>query len=126
MTAAPDLALVLIAHGSRASEANEAHAAMAAAVGAQLGVPVVAAFLELAEPSIGAGIDAAVATGASRVLVLPHFLYPGRHVARDIPEEVAASIDRHPDVAVEVLAASGSDAAIVDLLVAQARGAMER
>jgi sirohydrochlorin cobaltochelatase len=116
--------VVFIAHGSRAAEANDAHRTAAERLAATTGLPVVPAFLELAEPGIGAGIDAAVAAGAERVLVLPHFLYPGRHVQRDIPGEVEEAVARHPEVTVELLGASGADDGVLDLLAAQVRRAL--
>jgi sirohydrochlorin cobaltochelatase len=125
VTDAPATALVLIAHGSRAEAANDAHREVATTLAERLGAPVIAAFLELAEPSIGAGIDAAVAGGAQRVAVLPHFLYPGRHLVRDIPAEVAAAVERHPEVRIDVLPESGSAPAMLELLAAAARAGLD-
>ena len=117
------LAVVLVAHGSRAAEANDAHREMAADLGRAVEVPVVAAFLELAEPSIPDGIATAVDAGADRVLVLPHFLYPGRHVATDVPALVDEARALRPAATVELLAASGADPALVALLAGQVRRA---
>ena len=72
------MAIVLIAHGSRTVAANKAHRKMAVDLEAMLGMPVWAAFLELADPLIPAAIHQATAAGATKVLVLPYFLYPGR------------------------------------------------
>jgi sirohydrochlorin ferrochelatase len=119
-----DIAVVFVAHGSRAEAANEAHRATAERLAADLDVPVVAAFLELAEPSIPDAIVAAADAGADRVLVLPLFLYPGRHLVRDIPALVGEAVGRRPDAAVEVLDAFGADPAIAELLAAQVRRAM--
>jgi sirohydrochlorin ferrochelatase len=112
-------AIVLVAHGSRAAAANDAHRAAAAALADRLGRPVIAAFLELAEPSIGDGIAQAVDAGAAHVVVLPHLLYPGRHLTIDIPGAVAEATTRHPGVEVTILDASGADPAVVDLLAVQ-------
>lgn len=117
--------VVLVAHGSRASAANEAHRAMAAHVAQAIGAPVHPAYLELAEPSIGAAIDDAAAGGATRIVVLPHFLYPGRHVAEDIPAIVAEATARNEGTAVELVAPSGDDPAMAALLVALAQRALE-
>jgi sirohydrochlorin ferrochelatase len=118
------VAIAFVAHGSRAAAANEAHVVAAAALADRLGAPVVAGFLELAEPSIPEAIVAAAATGADRVLVLPLFLYPGRHVAVDIPALVDAGRARCPGVVVDVLDPFGADPAIVDLLASQVRAAL--
>jgi sirohydrochlorin ferrochelatase len=123
--AAPaSVAIAFIAHGSRAAAANEAHIVAAAALADRLGAAVVAGFLELAEPSIPEAIAAAAASGADRVLVLPLFLYPGRHVAEDIPALVDAGRARVPGVSVEVLDPFGADPAIIDLLATQVRAAL--
>ena len=116
--------VVLVAHGSRADAANEAHRAACAALAERLDRPVVAAFLELAEPSIPAGIATAAALpDASRVLVLPLFLYPGRHVATDIPALVDEARTALPGTDVEVLEPFGADPGVLDLLAAQVRAA---
>ena len=88
-------ALLLIAHGSRKAEANEEIARLAERVehrGAGDYSAVQAAFLELAEPDICAGIDCLVERGADEIVVVPYFLARGRHVARDIPEELERAI----------------------------------
>lgn len=108
--------VVLVAHGSRAAAANEAHVAAAAALAERTGRPVHPAFLELAEPTIPDAIVAAAAGGTPRVEVLPHLLYPGRHVREDIPALVAQAADGLPGTEVVLLAASGEAAAMVDLL----------
>jgi sirohydrochlorin ferrochelatase len=110
--------VVLVAHGSRVSDANDAHRRLADDLAARTGRRVVAAFLELAEPDIPAALDVA-ATGAAEVVVLPHFLLPGAHTRVDIPALVAEACDRHPDVEFVVLPHLGADPAVVDLLAAQ-------
>lgn len=116
---------LLVAHGSRNPAAAEAHerlcAAVAAAASAASGGPVevVPAYLEIASPSIGDAVDAAVERGALSVRVLPHFLGPGNHVQVDIPRIVRAASERHPAVAIELAEHLGADPALVDLLSAR-------
>lgn len=114
-------ALVVVAHGSRAAASNDAHLATTAALDQLVPARVVAGFLELAEPSIGEAIDQVVGAGASSVLVLPHFLYPGRHLTEDIPAIVATASERHSSTAIRLLPASGSGQAMLDLLADQVR-----
>ena len=116
-------AIVLIAHGSRAVAANQAHQKMAVDLEAMLGMPVWAAFLELADPLIPSTIHQAVAAGATKVLVLPYFLYPGRHLSLDIPELVASTSAMHPDVEIVTMDGFGADPAVLGLLVSQVRRA---
>lgn len=117
--------VVVIAHGSRADAANEAHRQASDALDQRLAsVTVVPAFLELAEPDIASAVDTAVAAGAVDVIVLPHFLYPGRHVATDIPAIIDEARTRHPAVTITVLTPSGAEPAVADLLVAQIERAL--
>jgi sirohydrochlorin ferrochelatase len=109
MSATPRTVVVLVAHGSRAPEANEAHIELVQSVREAAEVDVRPAFLELAEPSVPDAIDHAVDDGATRVLVQPHFLAPGNHTTRDIPELVAAARRRHPGIRIEGGSHTGAD-----------------
>lgn len=55
--------------------------------------------MELAEPSIEQAFDRCVAAGASKVVLHPFFLSPGRHVTSDIPALMSAAAKRHSEVA---------------------------
>src|SRR5438309_10932412 len=78
-------ALLLIAHGSRESAANDDLHAMAALLRAAGRYPIVEpAFLELAEPTIEQAGRQCVEQGAQRVILLPYFLSAGVHVQRDL------------------------------------------
>ena len=112
-------AVVCIAHGSRRTEGNDAHLALCRALAARTGRSVEPAFLELAQPDLATAVDRAVASGATVVQVLPHFLHPGNHTARDIPALADEAARRHPEVEVRVLDHVGADPALVDLLAAQ-------
>ena len=90
--------LLLIAHGSRRAASNEAVIALAEAMQKSAGLPVRAAFLELAEPSIAEGIEQCILAGARQLDILPYFLAPGRHVQEDIPRLVSQAMHSHPQV----------------------------
>jgi sirohydrochlorin ferrochelatase len=79
------IALLLIAHGSRRSEANAELLDVAKELRSRGRYPIVqASFLELAAPDIAAGGDACVRAGATEVILLPYFLSPGKHVVEDL------------------------------------------
>ncbi len=120
-----DVALVLVAHGSRRDASNAEVRALAADLAARAGARfccVRAGFLELAEPAIPEAIAAAIAAGASEVRVLPWFLSAGRHVVEDIPEQVAEARARHPRVPIHLLGHAGALPGMADLLLAAADG----
>ena len=111
-------AILLVDHGSRVAEANQALEEVAAQLRARLpGRLVCIAHLEIAKPSIGEGIEECVAAGATEIAVHPYFLTPGRHTSRDIPREVEAAAARHPGVRVRLTRALGPDPKLIDLIV---------
>jgi sirohydrochlorin ferrochelatase len=90
-------AILLMGHGSRIPEANDALYAIAEMVRVQTGCKIVeVAFREQYAPNIQDGIDACVARGASRVLLYPYFLFAGAHVLEDLPEEMKKAKERYP------------------------------
>lgn len=92
-------AILLMAHGSRIPEANDAAREIAAMVKEMTGYEIVeVSFREQHLPNIQAGIDACVAQGAKRVLLIPYFLFIGAHVQEDLPEEMAVARRRYPQV----------------------------
>lgn len=117
-------ALLLIAHGSRRTQSNDEIRALAQQLGTdadnRFGMTD-CAFLELAEPSITEGIEQLAQTGAQRIVVLPYFLSNGRHVYEDIPSEVAAARQKHPNIDIELAPYIGSTPTMPDLLLRHAR-----
>jgi len=92
-------AILLMAHGSRIPEANSAVDEIAAMVKYMTGYDIVeVAFREQHSPNIQKGIDACVAQGAERILLMPYFLYMGAHVLEDLPAELEEAKMRYPNV----------------------------
>ncbi len=92
-------AILLMAHGSRIAEANDAVNEIAAMVKSFGGFDIVeVSFRENHSPNIQEGIDACVAQGAERILLVPYFLYMGAHVLEDLPRELDEARLRHPGV----------------------------
>lgn len=92
-------ALLLMAHGSRIAEANNAVHEIAKRVKKMTQFEIVeVSFREQHLPNIQQGVDACVAQGAERILLVPYFLYMGAHVQEDLPEEMEEAKKRYPDV----------------------------
>jgi len=90
-------AILLMAHGSRIAEANDAARDVAKMVQELTGQEIVeVSFRELHEPNIQQGIDNCVARGAQKILLIPYFLFMGAHVQHDLPEEIETARKRHP------------------------------
>ena len=116
--------LLVVAHGSRRAESNdEIHALtrkLAEGAGEAYGW-IDCAFLEIAEPSIGDGLRAAIRAGASEIVVLPYFLSAGRHVVTDIPQEVDRIRAENPAVTITIAPYLGASPVLGELLLAQAQ-----
>ncbi|WP_101296974.1 CbiX/SirB N-terminal domain-containing protein [Halegenticoccus soli] len=109
-----DEAVLLIGHGSRRERSNEQVRELAAGLESRLGIPVDAAFLELAEPAIDEAF-AALSTVASGVTVVHCSLFAASHVKNDVPLAIERARAAH-DVEIRNGAHLGIHPAILDLL----------
>lgn len=92
-------AILLMAHGSRIAEANDAAYKIAEMIrGASTFEIVEVAFREMHPPDIQTAIDRCVAQGAERILLMPYFLFVGAHVREDLPAEMTTAQQRYPQV----------------------------
>ena len=115
-------AILLIDHGSRRSEANEMMDCMANLVQAMAGPDVIVrhAHMELAEPSIEAGVRNCVEAGATELTVFPYMLSPGKHSTGDIPRMVAQAATAYPTLDVRVTNAFGVHEKLAELILERA------
>jgi sirohydrochlorin ferrochelatase len=122
-------ALVVFAHGSKVDAANQAIHEVAARVGAKSGCACVAAFLEIAEPGLPRAVQQLVERGATRIVVLPYFLAPGRHAERDLPriiDQIRNDLrDIHKEVTIEAAANLDGHPALVGILLDRAAAVLE-
>ena len=92
-------AILLMAHGSRIAEANNAAYEIAEMIRAASAFEIVeVAFREMHPPDIQTAIDRCVAQGAERILLMPYFLFVGAHVREDLPAEMTLAQQRYPQV----------------------------
>jgi sirohydrochlorin ferrochelatase len=113
--------IVIVDHGSRSAPANAVVADIAGLVQVRAGEQAAVRFahMELCEPSLPRVIDECVAAGATRVIVQPLFLAPGKHASRDIPELVADARRRHPHVEFELGRVIGADPLLAEIVWAR-------
>ena len=117
------IGLIVFAHGSRVTAANEAVQAVAVEAARRAQIPAFrAAFLELARPDLGEAVEQLAQQGARRILITPYFLTMGRHLTEDLPRLLdqirphypeltllaSPPLDGHPELA-EILAARARD-----------------
>jgi sirohydrochlorin ferrochelatase len=115
-------AILLIDHGSRREAANEMMNCMANLVQAMAGADVIVRFahMELAEPSISAGVRSCVESGATELIVFPYMLSPGKHSTGDIPRMVAEAAQPFPALTLRVTSAFGVHEKLAELILGRA------
>lgn len=111
--------LVVVDHGSRRAESNQALERIVSEFGTRFGWAICEpAHMELAEPTIAMAFDRCVARGAKFVIVHPFFLLPGRHWTEDIPKLTAQAASAHPGIGYQITEPLGCHAMIMEVMQA--------
>lgn len=110
-------AILLLGHGSRAVDANEAmhHVASDLRATGQYSI-VECAFLEINQPDIPAGLTNCREAGATHIVVIPYFLHLGNHVKKDLPEIIGNWQQTNPTIDVTVGQHFGYSPKLVELV----------
>lgn len=110
--------VLVIAHGSRNSEANDYLITLVEQLKVRLQTGLVeTGFLELAEPSIPDGVKALAGKGMEELVVYPFFLARGVHLKKDVPrivEEALALLGR--EIPYHILEPLGMHPEILDIV----------
>ena len=113
----PVTALVIFAHGSSIESANDSVRRIADTIRQEAGFDLVeAAFLEQGRPDLAGALEAAVAQGAKRVVVVPYFLTLGIHLQRDLPNIVSGLARIHKGVEIRVAPPLEGHPALAEIL----------
>ncbi len=117
-------AIVLFSHGSLLCGAGVALEAHAARLRAQGLAPIVeVGYLNYSAPFFLEAVARCVQAGASRILVTPYFLVPGKFVRTDLPKAVQSAQAEYPALTFVVAQPIGFDETLADALIASARAA---
>jgi sirohydrochlorin ferrochelatase len=111
--------IIIVDHGSRQAASNELLAEVAGRFAGRFPgqYPIVEpAHMELAKPTIAAAYTRCVERGATRLIVCPFFLGPGKHWTQDIPRLTAEAAKWHPHTTFCVAHTLGIDDLLLDLL----------
>jgi sirohydrochlorin ferrochelatase len=113
------VAIIIVDHGSRLEPSNRMLEELASIFAQRFSdrySVVEPAHMELAEPSIATAFGKCVSRGATRVVVCPFFLGPGKHWTQDIPRLTAEAAAKFPGTKYHVTQTLGIDDLILDLL----------
>ena len=111
--------IIIVDHGSRRAESNQLLEEIASLFAKRFTERydiVEPAHMELAEPSIASAYAKCVERGATRVIVCPFFLGPGKHWTADIPRLAADAAAGFPGTEYHVTMPLGIDDLILQLL----------
>lgn len=95
-------AVVFLGRGTSLSQANADHESLGRLLFEEGGyADLVTGYIQVAQPNLPSALDRAYAHGGRRIVVMPHYLFPGRlqHWAQ---RQAADWAERHPDVEVRV------------------------
>lgn len=97
-----ETAVVLIGRGCSVTDANADHVRLARVVHELGGYRrVVPGFIQVAQPSVAEALDEVLAVGARRVVVMPHYLFPGR-LATWVRQQALQWQQGHPEAEVRI------------------------
>jgi len=111
--------IIIVDHGSRRDESNkllEEVATLFAKRFTEIYEIVEPAHMEIAEPSIATAYANCARRGATRVIVCPFFLGPGKHWTADIPRLASEAAKSFPATEYHVTMPLGIDDLILELL----------
>lgn len=110
--------VLLVGHGTRdAAGLAEFRLLVERVRTAANGQPVEGAFLELAEPALGEGVDRLVAAGCTTIRIVPLLLFAAGHAKQDVPAAADEAAARHRGLKVEIASPLGCAEPIVALSV---------
>jgi precorrin-8X/cobalt-precorrin-8 methylmutase len=95
--------VIILCHGSRGErgivEVPETLKRIADGVKPLLppGVEVIGAALQFNHPTLGEAVESLVAQGIPRIVIIPYFLFTGRHITEDIPKLVEKLRGTYPE-----------------------------
>ncbi len=85
--------ILLVGHGTRDETGTRQFLELVEMLKVRLAPAAVeAAFLELREPGIGAGVERLLALGIGRLVTVPLLLFAAGHIKRDVPTEVEKAL----------------------------------
>lgn len=110
-------AILLVGHGSRRSEANDALVKLEELVGRKRpGTVITHGFLQFAKPDLPEALEKLDADGVEEVTIVPVFLYEGVHIHEDIPEILDEEADKRPHMRLILAPVLGIDERMAEIV----------
>jgi precorrin-8X/cobalt-precorrin-8 methylmutase len=111
-----DYAILLAGHGSRDPDGIAGFDALLEQMHrAAAGRPLAHGYLEFAAPTLAEGASALIEAGARDIVLLPAVLLAASHAKNDLPAELHALAQRHPQVSFRFAATLNLDPRLLDV-----------
>lgn len=88
------------------------------------GPPIRPTFFEFLSPSLPQSVEQAVAEGRSEIAVIPYFLFAGKEIKLEIPEQLEHLRQHFPQAAIRQMGHIGVDARMARLAAERVRAAL--
>lgn len=119
--AAKEVTVVFVGRGCSVADANADHARLARVIHETGGYhQVIPAFIQVASPDVTTGLNNAYLTGARKIVVMPHYLFPGR-LTTWVHEQVGAWVAGHSDAEVRIAEVIGDCPELAEVVAARYR-----
>ncbi|WP_051209464.1 CbiX/SirB N-terminal domain-containing protein [Propionicicella superfundia] len=116
-----EVAVVFVGRGCSVTDANADHVRLGRVLQDVGGYGrVLPAFIQVADPTVRESLDLAHLTGARRIVVMPHYLFPGR-LATWVQAAATEWAAAHPDAQVRVADVLGDCPELAEVVVARYR-----
>jgi len=110
-------AVLLVGHGSRRKEANDALITLCGLVKRKRPNTLIAhCFLQFAAPDLPGALAGLSAQGVEEVTIVPIFLYEGIHIQEDIPELLGQEADKYPQMRLILAPVLGIDERMAEIV----------
>lgn len=109
--------VLILAHGSREKETEKTFEAVVNMVRDKVAQPLEIAYMEFSKKNIHAGLQQLLDRGITHVKVVPYFLFSGIHIREDIPGELHAFKELHPEMEITMGDTLGADPRMADILL---------
>lgn len=110
--------ILILAHGSKREETEKIVDSLVEKVKKKSGKELVCpAYLQFSKDSLDSGIERLVSGGATKIKVVPMFIFDGVHVTEDIPKELEEIKSKYPGVDIRMSRHIGDDDRLADIIV---------
>lgn len=117
--------VLVIAHGSRNQETKKTMEQVLELTQKQLPDTVIrVSYMEFCKPNIEEGLDLLAAEDVDEACIIPYFLFSGIHILEDIPGEIAAYQEKHPEMKISFGRTLGADERLAAVLTDRIREAL--